>query len=106
MWNIKEIDAGELHQWLESGGDAVRLIDVRTPAEVAQGSIPGAEFIPLHLIPIKMTELKGDKKVVIYCRSGARSAQACAFLSAQGIDNTFNLRGGIIAWVQGGRAVA
>lgn len=106
MWNIKEVDAGELQQWLDNKEEPIRLIDVRTPAEVAQGSIPGAEFIPLHLIPIKMQELKGNDKVVIYCRSGARSAQACAFLSAQGIDNTYNLRGGIISWVQGGRDVA
>ncbi|MGE0081567.1 MAG: rhodanese-like domain-containing protein [Thiohalomonadaceae bacterium] len=105
MFNIKEVDAGDVHHKLTVAG-GIRLVDVRSPAEVAQGAIPGAVNIPLHLLPMRMEEFSGDTETVIYCRSGARSAQACAFLQAQGIQNVFNLRGGIIAWVQSGLAVA
>ncbi len=104
MFNVKEIDAATLSTMMAE--QDIALIDVRSPAEFAQGIIPGAVNIPLHLVPMQLEQFKQDKPVVIYCRSGARSAQACAFLGAQGIDGTLNLRGGIIAWAQGGLAVA
>ncbi len=106
MFAINEIDALQLDQMLAEAADEIKLIDVRSPMEVAQGAIPGAENIPLHLLPMHIDRIPDDKRVVFYCRTGARSGQACAFLSAQGKANTVNLRGGIIAWVQGGRAVA
>ncbi|MFA5530017.1 MAG: rhodanese-like domain-containing protein [Thiohalomonadaceae bacterium] len=105
MFNIKEVDAGDVHHKISAAG-GVRLVDVRSPAEVAQGAIPGAVNIPLHLLPIRMGDFGDGVETVIYCRSGARSAQACAFLQAQGIQNVYNLRGGIISWVQNGLAVA
>lgn len=104
MFNIKEVDAGDVQHKLTIGS-GVRLIDVRSPAEVAQGAIPGAVHIPLQLLPMHMNEFSDDVDTVIYCHSGIRSAQACAFLQAQGIQNVFNLRGGIIAWVQSGFAL-
>jgi rhodanese-related sulfurtransferase len=106
MFNIKELDVQDLHSKLPGLGETFHLIDVRSPAEVAQGAIPGALNIPLHLLPMRVQDIPGDKETIIYCRSGARSAQACAFLTAQGKSNVFNLRGGIIAWVQNGMAVA
>jgi rhodanese-related sulfurtransferase len=56
----------------------------------------------MHLIPLKMQDLPKDKEIVLYCRSGARSYHACAYLAQQGIDNCINLRGGIIAWARSG----
>lgn len=106
MFSINEIDVTKLDQMLAEGNGEVKLIDVRSPMEVAQGAIPGSENIPLHLLPMHIDKIPQDQPVIIYCRTGARSGQACAFLSAQGVGNTYNLRGGIIAWVQGGRAVA
>lgn len=76
------------------------LIDIRTPAEVAQGIIPGARFLPMHLIPLRLTEIPKDRDVVLYCRSGARSYQACSYLMQQGYERVINLRGGIIAWAR------
>lgn len=107
MFNVKEVDVVDLQRKFSGyeQGD-VRLVDVRSPAEVAQGAIPGAINIPLHLLPMRLSEIHDEKETIIYCRSGARSAQACAFLVAQGKQNVFNLRGGIIAWVQNGLAVA
>jgi rhodanese-related sulfurtransferase len=106
MFNIKELDAQDLHAKLPSLGELFHLIDVRSPAEVAQGAIPGAVNIPLHLLPMHVGDIPNDKETIIYCRSGARSAQACAFLLAQGKPNVVNLRGGIIAWAQNGMALA
>lgn len=105
-FNIKEVDVAELQQLLSEGRDTVHLIDVRSPAEIAQGAIPGAAHLPLHLLPLQLDSIPADKKVVLYCRSGARSAQACAFVCAQGKENVYNLRGGIIAWAQSGYAIA
>lgn len=105
-FNIDEIDTQGLHKLLATEASDIKLIDVRMPTEVAQGVIPGAENIPLNTLPYRLGELPTDKTVVFYCRTGARSAQACAYVAAQGHENTFNLRGGIMAWVGGGLAVA
>ena len=103
-FNFKEIDIFGLKAMQEQG--QVRVIDVRTEGEVTHGKIEGALHIPLHLIPLRITELHGEVPAVLYCRSGARSAQACAFLNAQGIGNVLNLQGGIMAWMSAGFALA
>lgn len=96
MFSIEHVDARELSTWLQ--GEKFLLVDVRTPGETAYGIIPGAKLLPLHLLPLNVDKLKGQDKIVVYCQSGARSAQACAFLARQGIQNTYNLAGGIMAW--------
>lgn len=102
MLGINEIDVDTLAKWKEEG-ENFRLIDIRTDAEIAQGVIDGTEVIPMHLIPLKMNEFSGDEKIVIYCRSGNRSGQVCAFLAQNGAgSNAYNLRGGIISWVRSG----
>ncbi|MGA7982263.1 MAG: rhodanese-like domain-containing protein [Chromatiaceae bacterium] len=98
---IQEIDSATLASRMGADGD-VYLVDIRTPAELAQGAIPGAVHLPMHLIPLRMGDLPRDKEVVLYCRSGARSYHACAFLVQQGFDNVVNLRGGIIGWAREG----
>lgn len=103
QWNgIKEIEAPELARWLGGPESPVRVLDVRQPPEIAAGTVPGAEAVPLHTLPLKLNELSRDEKLVLICRSGARSAQACMFLAQQGFDNVYNLRGGMIAWAQNG----
>lgn len=106
MFGFNEIDVATLEQW-RTQGEAFRLIDVRTPAEIARGGIGGAEPLPLHLIPLRLSELTGaDGKLVFYCQSGARSAQACAFLAQHGVSEVYNLQGGIMAWAGSGRPLA
>lgn len=103
MLHINEIDSRELVALLEQeAGREVQLIDVRSPAEVAQGGIRGSENMPLHLLPIKAADISKDRPAVFICRSGARSAQACAFLAARGYEQVINLRGGVIAWARDG----
>lgn len=104
MSSINEVNGDELHSMI-TNNDVV-LVDVRSHAEVAQGAIPGASHLPLHLLPLQLNQLPQDKKVVFYCRTGARSAQACLYAANQGSENVINLRGGIVAWVREGREVA
>ena len=106
MFGFNEVDVATLERWRASG-EKIRLIDVRTPAEIARGGIEGAEPLPLHLIPLKLDELTGGEgKIVFYCQSGARSAQACAFLAQHGVTEVYNLQGGIMAWAGSGRPLA
>jgi rhodanese-related sulfurtransferase len=100
--NIKEVDASELHQWVSDASHDLRVIDVRQMQEIAAGTVPKAEALPLHTLPAKIHELPREKKLVMVCRSGARSAQACMFLQQQGFSNVYNLRGGMMGWVQSG----
>jgi rhodanese-related sulfurtransferase len=102
MWNIKEVEVSDLNTMIEDGEIALRVIDVRQPAEIAAGTVPNAEAMPMHTIPLRMGELNKDEKLVLVCRSGARSAQACAFLQQQGFDEVYNLRGGMMGWAGSG----
>jgi len=99
---IKEIDASQLAQWVTDDGHRLRVIDVRQMQEIASGTVPKAEALPLHTLPLKVHELDRDEKLVVVCRSGARSAQACMFLQQQGFANVYNLRGGMMNWMQSG----
>lgn len=101
MFGIKEIDVHALKGILETG-KKLRLVDVRSDAEMAAGMIPNAEKLPLHLLPLKLNEFSPEDHVILYCRSGARSAQGVGFMASRGYDNVYNLRGGIIAWAQNG----
>ncbi len=102
MYAFKEVDVDFLDANKDTG---LYLIDVRTDAEVARGVIDGAVHIPLHLLPLRADEVPTDKPVVFYCNSGARSAQACAFMAAKGYRNMHNLVGGIQAWARSGRPI-
>lgn len=105
MYGINEIDPQTLAQW-QREGKPFRLVDVRSPAEFAQGMIPRGEQLPLHLLPLRVNELAADETTVFYCRTGARSAQACSFMAQRGNANVYNLRGGIIGWAREGLPLA
>jgi len=100
MTGFKNISVQELEKLLQNGG--VRLVDVRTDAEIAQGKIPQGEPLPLHLLPLRMEGMDKNATTVFYCRSGGRSAQAAAFVAANGFADVYNLQGGIIAWANAG----
>jgi rhodanese-related sulfurtransferase len=98
---VNEIDSESLHRRLGAGEDLL-LVDIRTEGEIAQGAIPAALTLPMHLLPLRLEELPRDRDLVLYCRSGARSYQACSYLMQQGLGRALNLRGGIIAWARHG----
>lgn len=106
MQVFKEIEVADLASLLAEREQAVNLIDIRNPIDATQESIPGAENVPLHQLPLRMNNIHKDQMVVLFCQVGARSAQACAYLSANGFDNVHNLRGGIQAWKSSGLEVA
>ncbi|MCU7815469.1 MAG: sulfurtransferase [Candidatus Thiodiazotropha sp. (ex Lucinoma kastoroae)] len=102
---IKEIDANDLQTRIAEG-DEFLLLDIRSAGELAQGVLPDAEHMPMHLIPLRISELPKDKAVILYCHSGARSYHACAYLAQQGFQNAINLRGGILSWARSGFQLA
>ena len=71
-------------------------VDVRTPAEFAQGSVKGAVNIPLNQIENQLTQFNGKKKIVTFCKSGKRSSEAIVILEKNGIKNVTNGGG----WVE------
>ncbi len=83
----------------------VRLIDVRTDAEVAEGTIPGAEHIALDQFDPAKLDLSDGREVVLYCRSGRRSAVAGEKLAAATGAPTQHLEGGMLAWEAAGQPV-
>jgi rhodanese-related sulfurtransferase len=85
-------------------GAAHALIDVRTAEEFASGHIAGAVNISLQELPARLSEVPKDRPVVLYCRSGNRSAQAMDVLKASGYTNIYDM-GGIIAWQSAGLPV-
>ncbi len=103
---IKEIDASKFAQWLSDASHKLRVIDVRQMQEIAGGTVPRAEAMPLHLLPARVSELSPQEKLVVVCRSGARSAQACMFLQQQGFKEVYNLSGGMMGWIGGGFPVS
>ncbi|HUW98954.1 MAG TPA: rhodanese-like domain-containing protein [Acidiferrobacter sp.] len=102
MGVFQDLHAADLHELLGGSDADILVVDVRTPAEVARGSIPGARSIPLHLLPFNASMLDKERPLVFYCQSGGRSSQACAYLQQQGYEKLYNLRGGILAWVRDG----
>ena len=82
----------------EVAAKTLNLIDVREADEFAEGHLPGAINLPLSAFLERYGELDKGKSCHIICRSGARSAQACAFLEEEGYDVT-NVAGGTIAWL-------
>ncbi len=77
------------------------LLDVREQFEYQISNIDGT-LIPLKEIPDRLSEIEDhkDKEIVVMCRSGNRSAEACKFLEKQGFSNVKNLKGGINAWAR------
>ena len=98
---FQTIDVAELRR-LQESGQAPQVVDVRTAAEVSRGTIGGALHIELSTLPARLSELDSDAPVVVFCQSGARSAQACAYLAERGFRRAFNLGGGLAGWVRAG----
>lgn len=98
MQNFKEISAAELKQRLAEKPDTV-ILDVRQPDEYAQRNIEGSILIPLGELPARLGELERFKgqEIIVHCKMGGRSAQACQYLNGNGFNAT-NLAGGIMAW--------
>lgn len=80
------------------------VLDVRTADEFASGHIADATFMPLHVVPLRLSELDRSASYVVVCESGARSAQATSYLLQQGYDAR-SMTGGMAAWRASARSV-
>jgi rhodanese-related sulfurtransferase len=87
------VPSAEAHALVAAGAT---LLDVRTDAEWSAGHLPGAVHVPLADLADRMGEIPRDHPVVVYCRSGARSANAAAILVAAGYE--VHDLGGMSAW--------
>ncbi|WP_163537758.1 rhodanese-like domain-containing protein [Gracilibacillus sp. YIM 98692] len=75
-----------------------QLIDVREPKEFDGGHILGARNIPLTQLKQRLTELRKDQPVYLYCQSGARSGRAGLVLHKKGYHKLYHLQGGYKKW--------
>ena len=97
---MPDLTQEEWTKQLAADNNAV-IIDVRTNEEVAAGIIPGALHIDIYKgqgFVNEVDALDKDRAYYVYCRSGARSANACSFMNKMGFNKTFNLIGGILEW--------
>ena len=98
---MQDITVEELKARLDAG-EKLTVIDCREPHEYAEFNI-GAQLIPLgrfQTFQVEELEDLKEEEIIIHCRSGARSGQACMLLDSIGFKNTKNVIGGILAWQQ------
>jgi rhodanese-related sulfurtransferase len=95
LW--QDVSPARGRELVESGG--IRIVDVRSPEETAQGIIPGAMVLPIEELEARWREIPNDgKRTLVYCAGGVRSAHACEFLASQGYSSLYNLEGGFTSW--------
>lgn len=95
------IVASELKDRMDAGKEFF-LVDVREPAEWEIVKIPGATLIPKGEIVdgSALAQLPQDKEVILYCKSGVRSAEALAAVKAAGLSNAVHVQGGVLGWIK------
>ena len=97
MTGIPEITPQGVKEMMDEKQPFV-LIDVREPHEFQICRIPGSTLVPLRELPKRMHELNSAHEIVVYCRSGQRSARVVELLIKAGFHKIHNLKGGILAW--------
>jgi adenylyltransferase/sulfurtransferase len=95
------ITTKELKDWIDAG-KSIELIDVREPAEYEIVRIPGSRLVPKGDIVSgnALAGLPQDKQIVLYCKSGVRSAEALAAVKAAGFRDAVHVQGGVVSWVR------
>jgi len=95
---IKEVNSAEALQLINHKN--ALILDVREDSEYKSGHILNAKWIPLGKLVQRIGELERyrEQSIVVVCRSGQRSASACATLGKQGFAQAYNLSGGVMGW--------
>lgn len=96
---MQQITVEQLKSRLDAG-EKLHIIDVREPAEYAEYNI-GGQLIPLgKIVSMQADELDEFKEdeLIVHCKAGTRSMQACMVLDQMGFKNTVNVVGGVMAW--------
>ena len=96
---VPEISVLELKRRLDAGQEVV-ILDVREASELKICSLPNTFHIPLGDLDERLPEIEAvkAKEIVVYCRSGRRSAIAADFMQENGFKTVYNLKGGVLAW--------
>lgn len=81
-----------------ASSEPVFLLDVRTPEEYAEGHLAGSVLIPVQELGSRLSEIPTDRTIIVYCRSGNRSADAAGMLAGEGFSDVFNMGEGIRGW--------
>ena len=97
----KTISVSDASAMIQSSPNLV-ILDVRTADEYAQGHLKGAINIPLSDLPVQIGELDRNRPILIYCRTGVRSAQASTILVNAGFTQVYDMEGGLNAWINAG----
>ncbi len=94
-----EISPRALKKRLDAG-ENIAILDIREPHERQICKLSDTIHIPMADLPTRIGELNSwkDKELVVYCRSGGRSAHSANFLRTQGFQCVLNLEGGVLAW--------
>ncbi len=98
---MKTITVEELKSRIDAG-EKLHIIDVREPAEYQEYNI-GAKLIPLgKIMGMELDEIEDlrNEELIIHCKAGSRSMQACMMLEQAGFTNVVNVTGGMLAWQQ------
>jgi hydroxyacylglutathione hydrolase len=98
------LDQFDVHRLRERVGEGVFVLDVRQPAEWAEGHIPGAVFITGAELPERVDEVPDDREVAVVCSSGYRSSVSASLLARHG-RHAANVLGGMTAWKKAGYPV-
>jgi rhodanese-related sulfurtransferase len=98
---IQEIGPEDLKKMQQSTDDFI-LVDVREREEIARGAIPGAVAMPRGILEVNIDQITTDKnkKLVLYCAGGSRSALAAWMLKKMGFKDVISLAGGYRGWTQ------
>jgi rhodanese-related sulfurtransferase len=99
---IETVSVDQAYQLYQDG---TAFLDVRTQQEWQEAHIPGATLLPLSQLESSYSSLPQDQDIVIYCRSGNRSAEAAKFLMQQGYTNVSSMEGGLNDWIAAGYEV-
>jgi rhodanese-related sulfurtransferase len=103
---MKKLDPQNFDKKLKEKSGSI-LIDVRTPAEYAQGHLANAKLIDVRSSDFKsqVNKLDKSKPVFVYCKAGSRSSSAADILSDLGFKEIYDLSGGIMAWQQANKPI-
>lgn len=94
---IKNISPKQARELMDKSKD-VFVLDVRTKEEYDEVHLKEASLIPIQELEQNTGRIPKDKKVIIHCASGKRSARACEMLKDKGLKELYNLEGGILKW--------
>jgi rhodanese-related sulfurtransferase len=97
---MREFEADELKDYLETKPESPVLLDVRQPWEYDICNLDDSVLIPMSQIPVKLDQLEKDQETVVICHHGIRSRRVASFLEQAGFSNIINLKGGLDAWAR------